>query len=322
MDEQILSILRAHKDEFISGVSLSRKLSLSSSAIARHIHQLREEGYDIQAQPHLGYRLLALPDRLLAQELSWRLETKVIGQKILAYDTVDSSNAVAYALAEQGAPEGTAVFAEAQSKGRGRLGRSWVSPKAQGIYFSLILRPKTASSEAALLTLLAGVSCSEAIREISGLAAQIRWPNDILVNQRKVCGILTEMSQANEKVKFLIVGIGLNVNTPADKLPPGASSLREESKDGQIHFTRLELARELLRQLDQDYHYFTHRGSATVIERWSNFSALSGKRVKVVLPNRTIEGLAQDIDRQGALIVRLDNGFKQHIVAAEAVKVR
>lgn len=320
MDEKILKILRSHQDTFISGQQLGRKLSVSAGTVARHIHKLQEEDYDIQAQPHWGYKLVAVPDKLLAQEIIWQLKTKIIGKRILSYNIVDSTNSIAFSLAEQGLPEGTVVFAEGQKKGKGRLGRSWISPKSKGIYLSLILRPKIAPNKAALITLLAAVSCAETIRKICGLPTQIRWPNDILVNSKKVCGILTEMDLQNGAVKFVILGIGINVNTPVSKLPSGASSLKEEAK--QAKFSRIELARQLLRQFDREYLHFKHKGSAKLITEWKNLSALSGKRVKVFFAHKTIEGLVQDIDEQGALIVRLDSGFKQHVLAGDIVKVR
>lgn len=322
MDEKILKILRTHADRFVSGEDLARKLSLSHTTVARDIHKLREQGYDIQAQPHLGYKLAALPDKLLACEIVWRLNTRIIGKEVLSYNVVDSTNTVAFSLAEKGAKEGTVVFAEGQTKGRGRLGRSWTSPKSKGIYLSLVLRPEIGPEKASLITLLAAVSCAETIRKVCGLPALIRWPNDILVNNKKVCGILTEMQTENSKIKFIILGIGINVNTPIGKLPQGASSLREEAGKEKRQFSRLELARELLRQFDKEYLSFQHKGRAKLIAQWKNLSALSGKRVKVFLPGKTIEGQAQDIDEQGALIVRLDSGFKQHVVAGDVVKVR
>ncbi len=322
MDEKILRILRSHSDRFLSGQEISRKSCLSQSAVARQVHQLRTEGYDIQAQPHWGYKLVAPPDRLIASELSWKLNTKIVGQKILSYNTVDSTNNVAFGLAERGASCGTAVFAEAQSEGKGRLGRTWISPAAKGIYLSLILRPKITSGKASLITLLAAISCAEAIREVCALQALIRWPNDILVNNKKVCGILTEMQTDNNKAKFIILGIGINVNTPLSKLPPAATSLQKEAKGAKVQFSRLELARQLLRQLDREYLYFQRRGSAKLITRWSNLSAFSGRRVKVSFTDSSIEGQAQGIDQQGALIVRLDNGFRQHVLAGDVVKVR
>lgn len=323
MEERILDILRRHMDSFLSGEQLSRSLSISQAALAGYIHKLRQQGYDIQAQPHLGYQLTGLPERLLEPEISWRLQTKVIGQKIFVYDSVDSTNSVAFILAEQGTACGTAVFAEAQSKGRGRLGRSWFSPKSQGLYCSVILRPEIPATKASLLTLMAAVSCAQTIRKIVGLPALIKWPNDIVINERKVCGILTEIQVKDSKLKFVILGIGINVDTQRSKLPSGASSLRGEAGATRLPFLRLRLARELLRQLDQDYLYFQdNENPQNLIVRWRNLSALSGKRVKVSKAQEIIEGQAQDIDEQGALVVRLDNGFKEHVLAAEVVKVR
>jgi BirA family biotin operon repressor/biotin-[acetyl-CoA-carboxylase] ligase len=322
MDEKILKILRVHRDSFISAEEIAQRLSFSKSTVVKYIHNLRDEGYDIQARPHLGYKLLALPDRLLPQELAWRLNTKIIGQKILSYNTVDSTNTVAFSLAERGLGEGTAVFAEAQKKGKGRLGRSWVSAKGKGIYLSVILRPGIALKEAAFITLLAAVSCAESIRKISGQVAEIRWPNDILVNNKKVCGILTEMQAENSAVKFVILGIGINVNTSVDKLPAGGGSLREGSGKGKEKLSRLKLARELLRHLDKKYLYFKHKGRAGIIREWKNLSAFCGKRIKVSFAHKSVEGQAQGVDAQGALILRLDNGFKQHILAGDVIRVR
>ncbi len=257
---------------------------------------------------------------LTSDELSHNLDTKIVGRKILSFALVDSTNTAAFSLAEKGAAEGTAIFSEEQKQGKGRLGRNWSSPRHTGIYLSLILRPQIPPDKAALITLLAAVSCAEAIRKVTGLRTQIKWPNDILVNSKKVCGILTEMQLEGDKVKFIVLGIGINVNSQISKLPDGAGSLRQEAKKTQV--SRLELARELLRQLDQAYLYFKHKGSSKIITQWKNLSALSGKRVKVFLSQETVEGQAQDIDQQGALIVRLDNGFKEHIVAGDVVRVR
>ena len=258
-------------------------------------------------------------DRLIPEELSRRLNTKIIGKQILSYNVVDSTNAIAFSLAKAGLGEGAAVFAESQRKGRGRLGRHWTSPKHAGIYLSLILRPKITLKKASLVTLLAAVSCAEAIRKVSGLQALIRWPNDILVNNKKVCGILTEVETNNSHLEYIILGIGINVNTPSAKLPPEGSSLKEEAEG---EFSRIELARELLRRLDQEYASFKDKGSAKIITQWRNLSAFCGKRVKVKLAEKTIEGQAQGIDAQGALIVRLDNGFKQHLSAGDVARVR
>ncbi|UCB57526.1 MAG: biotin--[acetyl-CoA-carboxylase] ligase [Candidatus Omnitrophota bacterium] len=317
MDEKILKILRTHRDKFTSAEELARRVSLSKPTLARHISKLGDEGYDIQHQPHLGYKLVGLPDRLAASEVKWQLNTKIIGRKVLSYNVVDSTNTTAFSLARQGAPCGTAVFAEGQKKGRGRRGRGWVSPTSKGIYLSLVLRPHISSNEASLITLLAAASCAESIRSVCGLKALIRWPNDILVNNKKVCGILTEIETEGNRVKFIILGIGINVER--SKLPPEAGTLRKETKRD---FSRLDLARELLQHLDKHYRNFERRGAEDLIREWKNLSAFSGRRVKVFLAHKTIEGQAQDIDDEGALIVRLDSGFREHVTSADIVKIR
>jgi BirA family biotin operon repressor/biotin-[acetyl-CoA-carboxylase] ligase len=223
---------------------------------------------------------------------------------------------VAYRLAEDNAPEGVVVFSEEQSHGRGRMGRVWVSPQGMGIYFSLILRPKILPLEAAKITLLAAVGTAIAIRKMSLLSPKILWPNDILINNRKVCGILIELSAELDRVKFLILGVGINVNTPKDVLPKGATSIREELGR---KISRIEMAREVLRQIERYYFLFKQKKFSSIVREWKELSAILGSHIKVVLQGKTIEGQAQDINSHGALVVRLDNGFLEHIWAGDVV---
>lgn len=203
-------------------------------------------------------------DILIAEEINAGLNPRAIGKKILSYNIVDSTSNIAAALAKKNEPEGTVIFAEGQTNGRGRLGRKWVSPAGQGIYCSVILRPAISPDEALLITLMAGKSCCRAIREIYGVDALTKWPNDILVNNKKVCGILTEMQTKNGRADFVILGIGINAHTPVDMLPPGAASLQQETGK---HIPRLTLARNLLRCLDKDYLEFntTTKNTRSVI---------------------------------------------------------
>lgn len=258
-------------------------------------------------------------DSVTADEIVKRLNTKVIGKQAFCYNVVDSTNTIASGLAKDNVPEGTVVFAEGQKKGRGRLRRTWVSPKSKGIYLSIILRPKITINKASFITLLAAVAVAEAIREVSGLPAVIRWPNDILINNKKVCGILTEAQSENSHISYIVLGIGVNVNSSKSQLPSQGSSLKEQAKKS---FSRIELARQLLSSLDQEYSYFCKKGPSRIITQWRNLSAFSGKRVRVQLAHKTIEGMVQDIDSDGALIVRLDNGFKHHVLAADSIRVR
>ena len=229
-DEKILRVLRKSPDEHVSSEELCVLTKISRSAVWKHVEALRAEGYEIEASPHLGYRLIAIPDALIPAEVMWELGTKTIGKAVLSYKKVDSTNDVAYNLAENGIAEGTVVLAEEQAKGKGRHGRKWVSPPKSGIYMSCVLRPEIAPNEIPVITLMAAVAVAKAVRKTTGLQAMIKWPNDILVSGRKICGILTEMKAEQDSVDFIILGIGLNVNASARSLPEGGTSVKEELK--------------------------------------------------------------------------------------------
>lgn len=319
MDDKILTILKNNNERYTSGEELSQILKISRSAIWKHIENLRQEGYSILALPHLGYKLAALPDKLSSVELSYKLNTKIIGRRIYSYNQTSSTNDLAYRLAEDKLNEGACVFAESQDKGRGRLARKWESPKGVGIYFSVILRPKIAPQQAAQVTLMASLAVATAIRKITSLEAFIKWPNDILINGKKVCGILTEMSAEMDTVKFLILGIGLNVNTSKEALPKGAGSLKEELGE---KVSRLEMAQAVLGKLDFYYQIFKEKGFAAIRGDWRELTHMLGSRVKVSCQSKKIEGLIQDIDKEGALVVRLDNGFQEKVLSGDVVLVR
>ncbi|PIR65533.1 MAG: biotin--[acetyl-CoA-carboxylase] ligase [Candidatus Omnitrophica bacterium CG12_big_fil_rev_8_21_14_0_65_43_15] len=319
MDEKILNVFRKYPDQYISGEDLSEELGVSRTAIWKHIEELRKIGYIIEAEPHSGYKLVSAPDRLLSSEISAGLDTKIIGKNILSFDTVDSTMDVAYDFAVKGTGEGVCVFAEGQKKGRGRMNRDWQSPKHKGVYLSLILRPEISPNEISKITLMVAVSVAKTIRAKTGLSALIKWPNDILIDGRKVCGILTDMSAESDIVKFLVIGIGININSKIQDLPDSATSLREffgEKVD------RIDFTRALLEELDSHYLDFMQQGFGAILEEWRNFSATLGSRVKVDFKNRHIEGQAMDVDESGALLVRLDNGFIERILSGDVILAR
>jgi len=319
MDEKILNIFRSKDGTFVSGEVLSRQLGVSRAAIWKHIENLRQEGYTIDAQPHLGYKLSGIPDRLLSSELTWKLDTKTIGKKAFCYNTLDSTMDAARRLAQDGMPEGTCIFSESQKKGRGRLGRQWQSSKSKGIYLSVILRPDMSPVESPKITLTAAVGVARAIRQAASLEALIKWPNDILINYRKVCGILTEMNAETDKVKFLIVGIGINVNGSRKAFPKNASTLQEEAG---FRLDRIKLARAMLENLDEQYAMFKKNGFKKIIKEWAELSATLGRRIKVTCKGRKMECQAQAVDKDGALVVRLDNGFSERILSGDVIMVR
>lgn len=320
-DENILKILRARPGEYVSSDELCKDAGISRAAIWKRMESLRSEGYEIEASPHLGYRLISAPDTLIADEIKWKLKARIFGKEIISYKKVDSTNDVAYSLAEKGMKEGTVILAEEQAAGKGRLGRSWVSPPKGGIYMSCILRPDISPTEIPRITLLAAVAVARAVREFTGLAPLIKWPNDILLNGKKACGILTEMKADQDSVNFIILGIGVNVNTPKDAMPKVGTSLREElARSGSDEpLSRIELARKLLEKLDEEYATLKKSGFSSIIDQWKELSNIIGSRVKVVMHNRTFEGQAYDIDQDGSLVVRREQGIMEKVSSGDVV---
>lgn len=318
MSEKILIFLKKNAG-YVSGEEISHSLGITRSAIWKHIQELRELGYDIVAVPHLGYRLLSPPDRLFPSEINEGLKTKCIGKKIYYYDAVSSTMDIATELGMKGAPEGTLVLAETQTKGRGRLGRSWSSPKYKGIYLSLILKPKISPNQAPVLTLLAAVSVCEAIKEIADLEAKIKWPNDILIHNKKLGGILTELNAETDEIRFVIIGIGLNVNNEKKSLIPQATSLKEQRKE---NIDRIELLKGILEKLEENYLCFCEKSHRAIIEKWRSFSLTLGKRIKIISHDIHLEGVALDIDIDGGLLLRKDSGLIEKVMAGDVVHCR
>ena len=318
MQTQILKFLK-ESEGYVSGEEISRRCGMSRAAIWKYMQDLRQEGFDVVAVPHLGYKLAAVPDKLLPSEIQHGLKTQFLGKKIIYEDTVGSTMDVAFRLGMEGAAEGTLVCAEGQTKGKGRLGRHWNSPKGKGIYMSIILRPSLPPTEVAQLTLLTAVAVCEAIQRVSGAAARIKWPNDILVENRKLAGILTELSAETDRVRFVVVGVGVNVNTPLSVLPPQATSLKEETHR---KVSRVELAQEILRGLEHWYECLKKQGFAPVVERWKELSSTLGKRVRLVDPGGEVEGEAVDLDKTGRLMIRNDAGLIVSKISGDVVQIK
>lgn len=317
MNSGIIGFLKG-KQEYISGEEISERLNISRQALWKNIQNLRDSGYDIVAVPHLGYKLVSRPDRLFPWEIQQGLGTKFIGKNIYYQDTVPSTMDIAF---EAGAndlsmPEGTVFLAEAQTKGKGRLGREWLSPKYKGLYLSIVLKPKILPSHASLLTLLTVVGICEAVKELKGLDAKIKWPNDILINDQKAAGILTEINAETDIIHFVVIGIGINVNNDKKALPAGAVSLKEETGE---HIDRVLLLQEILRCIEKNYLLFLQGQTTEIIDKWRFFNATLGKRVRVHLQTAHLEGEAVDIDADGALLLRKDSGVIQRITVGDII---
>ena len=310
----VLNFLREEKECFLSGEEISRKLKVSRAAVWKEMESLRRLGYEIEAQPHLGYRLVKVPDKLYADEISYKLPTQIIGKKIYSYETLDSTNDAAWTLGEEGAPEGTCILAEHQKKGRGRLGRSWASPKGKNILLSILVRPVLAPTDIAKITLMSAVSVIKTVQQVTGKTLGIKWPNDILYKNKKVCGILTEMSAEADRVKFVVIGIGININSEAKELPSGSVSLREITGR---EISRIEFARQLFLEFETDYLLLKKGRFGPLAKDWEEFSVTSGRRVVAHLLGRKVQGEAVGIDPDGALWIRKDNGLQEKITAGD-----
>jgi len=319
LNDKILNFFKRCNDSYVSGEELSGVFGISRTAIWKHIEKLRAEGYEIIASPHLGYRLISVPDRLSEIELRCELKTQVIGKKIYSYKEISSTNDTANSLAASGEKEGTVIIAEYQSRGRGRLGRKWISPREKGAYLSIILRPDILPREVSLITLCSSLAVAKTIREQIGLAAFIKWPNDILINQKKTCGILTELNGETDKINFVIVGIGININTKRELLPEGATSLSVEKGE---EISRLKFVKALLENLDKYYKIFNSGKIECIIKEYKKLSVVLDKPVQINYHNQLISGHVVDVDKEGALILRMDSGFNKRVLAGDVVMLR
>jgi BirA family biotin operon repressor/biotin-[acetyl-CoA-carboxylase] ligase len=321
LDAQILTALRSAADESVSGADLSQKLGVSRAAVWARIQDLRELGYDIQASPHLGYRLVNSPDLLHADDLASRLgKTKVIGRDIRVFQETTSTNDVIERFARDGVKEGVVVFAESQTKGRGRLGRKWLSPSTKGLWFSILLRPSLRPQEATQLTVASATALRRAIQNQTGIKPGIKWPNDILLDGRKAAGILTEMAAEVDRVKHVILGIGVDVNLNAGDFPP---DLRKTVTSLKIEMgkplSRAEMAVEILRELDVDYHRVCSGDFEAVADEWEEHCTTIGQVVSIQTGNRHVRGRAESLAEDGALLVRTDHGHLERIVGGDVL---
>jgi len=317
-DAEILTALRANPDG-VSGAEIAGQLGITRAAIWGHIEELRRLGYDIEAGPHSGYRLVNAPDALHADDLLARLgRTETVGRDIRVFEQTTSTNDVIEKLARDGVKEGVVVFAESQTKGRGRLGRVWMSPARKGLWFSVLLRPDLRPQETTRLTIASAMALRRAIQSETGLDPEIKWPNDILIRGRKVAGILTELSAELDRVKHVILGIGVDVNLGANEFPAElrkmATSLRIESGET---ISRPELATAILRELDQDYARVCGNLFADVADEWEAHCTTIGRAVTIQIGGRRVSGRAESLDDDGALLLRTEHGHLERITGGD-----
>jgi BirA family biotin operon repressor/biotin-[acetyl-CoA-carboxylase] ligase len=318
----LLTLLARNATIVVSGARIAREIGVSRSTVWRWVTRLRELGVHVKGQQRTGYFLEKVPDLVTADLLRQRLKGSLFGKRIYHFFRTDSTNRVALELGHADEPEGAVILAEEQTAGRGRAGRTWHSERGTGIYTTLLLRPKLAPVQAPLLTMMAGLSAHAAIQTATGLTVDLKWPNDLMSQGKKIGGILTEMHAEPAQVRFVIVGIGINVNQqkfPGD-LGAIASSLRAET--GRMH-SRLELLVQLLRVFESDYNRFVKEGPGSVVERFSAISSYaSGKRVRVTNGKESFTGVTAGLGPEGLLQVQRDGGQVVTVIAGDVAEIK
>jgi BirA family biotin operon repressor/biotin-[acetyl-CoA-carboxylase] ligase len=316
--ETILNLFRQAPDSYVSGERLSEVLGVSRTAVWKQIRQLRQLGYRIEALPSRGYQLRATPDLLLVEELCAGLTTRIVGREIRCLAETDSTNRQACALGEAGADEGLVVIAEQQCAGKGRLGRSWASPPGVNLYLSVVLRPPLPPHAAPQLTFLSALAVSRAIVAATGLPPTHKWPNDVLIDGRKVAGLLNEMSAESDRIRFVVLGIGVNLNMTAEQFPadlrsPATSLLLATGRP----VARASFARTLLTELDALYTDYLHLGPEPILAAWEARCDLVGRPVAVDGQGMPLHGIVAGIDRDGALLLTLADGSTERVLAGD-----
>lgn len=320
MKEELLSLLR-ERNEYVSGQELCRHFGVSRTAIWKAVNRLKEAGYEIEAVPNKGYRVLSCPDSVAAVEVSSLMETDVIGRDVRYMETIDSTNLYARRLGEDGAAEGVLVVADEQTAGKGRSGRHWTTPPGSAIAMSVLLRPRIAPERISMVTLVMGLAVAKAVRELYGLDALIKWPNDVVVNGKKICGILTEMSAELMAVNYIVIGVGINSNMkefPEEIRTTATSIALELGRD----VNRARLIAEVMKHFEILYRGFLETSDLSRI--MSDYNAILvniGRRVRVLEPGNEYSAQALGIDRNGRLLVRTDEGAVRDVYAGE-VSVR
>jgi len=318
----LLTLLAENATIEISGARIARQIGVSRFTVHHWVDRLRELGVKVKGRPGSGYHLEKIPDILTPDMLRQRLKGSLFGKRIYHFFRTDSTNRVAFELGQAGEPQGAVVLAEEQSAGRGRAGRTWQSERAVGIYVTLLLRPKLAPVQAPLLSMMAGLSAHTAVEAATGLAVDLKWPNDLIIHGKKAGGILTEMHAEPGLVRFVVVGLGLNVNQERfpGELASTATSLRQETGKPQ---SRLELLVRLLREFESDYNRFVREGVASVVKRFEVLSSYAhGKRVRVTNGTESYLGTTAGLAPEGLLQVERDDGRLVTVIAGDVAEAR
>ena len=306
------------KGTFISGQQIADYIGCSRTAVWKHIEELRTEGFVLEAVRNKGYRIIFTPEKVTANEIQLGLQTKTLGKSIHYEESVETTQKIAHTLANDGVPEGTLVVAEEQLGGKGRLMRPWYSPKYSGIWMSLILRPSIPFQQAPQLTLLAAVAVAQAIEHTTDLKPQIKWPNDILINRKKVTGILTELQAESDRIHSVIIGIGMNVNQQKNDFPEELQEIATSLLiEGGVKISRARVIQEVLVRIETLYEQFLVEGFLPIKQLWESYAISLGQEIKATTVNSTIIGKAIGITDEGVLLLEDHSGKIHSIYSAD-----
>ena len=312
---KVLSFFQTHDSEYLSGQDLSDVLKISRVAVWKHIKKIQTLGYKIESKQKLGYRLIDNTEKLLPWEITRDLKTQLIGKRVYYFEEIDSTQNFAQNIAADKKENGTIIIAEKQTSGRGRLDRKWTSPKG-GIWFSLIIHPKFDVSSSTLIPILSAVALSKSIKSVLGIETEVKWPNDITMNGKKVAGVLVDASFQTNSIDYLILGIGINFDIDAKKLEKrltktpnfyGIDSLRgKEDKT-----PPKTLLKEFLLQFEKNLFQLDKGEKSKIIKEWTKRAAGIGKKITINTSNGKISGISQGIDNDGALKIKTRNETKK-----------
>ncbi len=317
MRDKLIQLLIQNLDSYVSGENISKVYGVTRAAIWKHVQALKEQGCDIVCTPHKGYKLQSMPDSMRPEFILAWLKTKHIGKDIRYYDRIDSTNQKARELAASGCPHGLLVLADEQFNGRGRLGRKWFSPGGSGVFMSVVLRPDLHPSHAQKLVIIGSLAVLRAVRAITGIDVKIKWPNDLVAEGKKVCGIMVEMNAEMDRINWAVMGIGLNVNTTEFPLEIIEQAASLKSITGTA-YSRAQMVLTICHELEDLFIQLTENNDfPSIMEEYRESSIVTGKRVRVMQNHKSVEGEAKGFDDEGTLLLMMDDGSTEKIIAGD-----
>lgn len=316
--KQLIDLLEKRNNQYTSGQFLSEKLNISRAAVWKHMKELKKDGYGIEAVSGKGYRIDSIPHKISANTLKWGLHTDWIGKQLIHKEQVASTQRIAHQLAMEGAENGLVVIADEQTEGKGRMNRSWHSARNRGVWMSLILRPEILPSQAPQITLLPAAALAHLVEDTIGVTPKIKWPNDLLINGKKTAGILTEMQAEQDRIQYIVLGIGINVNQETDELPEDIRSIATSLKMETGHEWDLHpLIQQFLTVFEQDYDRFLTEGFSGVKLKWERYGYRIGETVSIRTGKESFEAQLAGIEPDGALRIKKNDGREAVLYSAE-----